>query len=272
MNLSAAAFNIAGFNFRQLKNPTLCSGPGIYVYIHQSSGKCFVRAMRNARAQRGPNNYPNYLKELLKGNKSEVLIFLAELPKDTKEALYLASRAVVSQLSEKGMLYKRPKPNRGGVYRQLPGEGNELYTVWIMTHAKTGAVFYFEEIKGADVTNKVSQRMLTFNNYVVREVANANRVMYYFAKKFFPLDVSGWVVRDLDLAFQTEHEAMLHITKLSKQHLEAKEVVLSRVSNIDALYYRNSMLKLPHISMEEYLTFQKDEEEEQMMFAGLSLK
>jgi hypothetical protein len=260
MNLvAAAAFNIAGFNFRHLRNPTLCGGPGIYVYIHQSTGKCFVRAMRNARGQRGPNNYPNYLKELLKTNKSEVLIFLAELPKDTKEALYLASRAVVSHLSEKGMLYKRPKPNRGGVYRQLPGEGEELYTIWIMTHAKTGAVFYFEEIKGVDVTNKVSQRMLTFNNYVLREVSNANRVMYGFAKKHFPLDVSGWVVRDLDLAFLYEQDALLHITKLSKQHLEAKEVVLSRVSNIDALYYRNSMLRMPHISMEEYLTFEEAE-------------
>lgn len=221
--------------------------------MHQASGKCFVRAMRNSRAQRGKNNYPNYLKELLKTNSCEVLLFLAELPKDTKEALYLASRAVVSCLSEKGILYKRAKPNRGGIYRQLNGEENIRFTVWSMVHKETGAVFYFEEVKGVDVTGKIQQRIRTFNNYVEKNIANANRVMYYFSKANFPLSMDDWSIRDLDLELATEQKALLHITKLSKQHMESNEVVLNRVSNIDALYYRNTMLKLPHVSIEEYL-------------------
>jgi hypothetical protein len=246
--------NIAGFKFRQLLTPTLFSGPGLYLYIHQASGKCFVRSMRNSRMQRCKKNYPNQLKDLLKTNNSEVLIYLAEMEKDTKEALFLASRAVAVQLSERGVLFKAQTPNRGGIYRQLPGEENQRFTVWVMTHKETGAMFYFEEIKGVDVTNKVSQRMLTFNNYVIKQISNQNRVMFGFAQQHFPLDVEGWVVRDLDVTYQTEHEAMLHITKLSKQHLEAGEVVLSRISNVDALYYRNSMLKLtPHLSMDQYL-------------------
>lgn len=247
---------LAGFKFRLLKSPTLSSGAGLYVYIHQSTGKCFVKAMRNARNQRSKNNYPTPLKELQKNKPSEILIYLAELPKDTKEALFLGSRAVATHLSEKGMLFKKPRAQKGGIYRKLPGEENELYTIWLMTHKETGALFYFEEIKGQDVMQKVCHRMLTFNNYVVKEVVNANRVMYNFAKKFFPMDISDWVIRDLDMAFLTEEDALQHITKLSKQHLEAKEVVMNRVSTIDALYYRNSMLKLPHLSMEEYLQFE----------------
>lgn len=221
--------------------------------MHQASGKCFVRAMRNSKAQRGKNNYPNCLKELLKTHSCEVLLFLAELPKDTKEALYLASRSVVSALSEKGILYKRPKPNRGGIYRQLNGEENIRFTVWSMVHKETGAVFYFEEVKGVDVVSKVAQRIRTFNNYVEKNIANANRVMYYFAKKNFPLAVEDWAVRDLELELTTEQKALLHITKLSKQHMESNEVVLNRVSNIDALYYRNTMLKLEHASIGQYL-------------------
>lgn len=252
--------NIAGFKFRQLLTTTLFSGPGLYLYIHQATGKCFVRSMRNSRMQRSKNNFPNQLKDLLKKNNSEVLIYLSELEKDTKEALFLASRIVATNLSEKGVLYKAPKPNRGGMYRQLPGEENQLFTVWVMTHRETGALFYFEEVKGVDVASKVTQRMLTFNNYVFKQISNQNRVMYEFAKQNFPLDIEGWVVRDLDVAFQTEEEAIRHITKTSKQHLEAGEVVLNRISNVDALYYRNSLLKLtPHVSMEEYI-LRKEEE------------
>lgn len=249
---------IAEFKFRPIKGIPLFSGPGVYIYVHQASGKCFVRAMRNVRMQSSPNNYPGSLKALLKTHPSEVLLFLAELSKDTKEARYLASRAVATHLSEKGVLYKKPKPHRGGIYRQLPGEEITSYTVWSMVHKDTGAIFYFEEIKGAAVANKVSQRMLTYNNYVIKNVVNANRAMYYFAKQQFPLDIEQWIIRDLDLSFETEREAMTHITKLSKQHLENKEVVLNRIASLDPLYYRNAMLKvIPHLSMTEYLTFNK---------------
>jgi hypothetical protein len=251
--------NIAGYTFRPVMMQTLCSSPGIFIYTHQATGKSFVRAMRNCRTQRSKNNYPAQLKELLKSNPSEVLLFLAELPKDTKEALYLASRAVAAHLSEKGVLFKQEKPHRGGIYRQLNGEEKQRYTVWLLTHKASGAVFYFEELTGVVVTAKVSQRMLTFNNHVLKKVSNANRVMYEFAKKHFPLDIGGWTVRDLELEFETEQEAQRHITRKSKQHIEAGEVVLNRVSNIDALYYRNTILKLDHVGIEAYLRGKQEE-------------
>lgn len=246
---------IAGYEFRPVLTPTLSSAPGIYLYIHQASGKCFVRAMRNARMQKSKNNYPNQLKELLKTNSSTVLIYLADLEKDTKEACFLASRAVASLLAERGSLFKKPKNCKGGIYRTLPGEEEALFTIWVMTHKATGAVYYFEERKGLNVAAKVSQRMLTYNNYVIKDLTHINRVMSNFAKKFFPMDISQWMVRDLDASYMTELEAQKHITKLCKNHLEANEVVLNRVSNLDAIYYRNSLLKLPHKSMEEYLKF-----------------
>lgn len=244
---------IAGYNFRQVKGPILCSSPGIFIYMHQATGKCFVRALRNARIQRSKNNYPNYLKELLKANPSEVLIYMADLHKDTKEALFLASRAVVTHLSAKGVLYKRPKPHRGGIYRQLADEAQQAYTVWCMTHMFTGAVYYFEEIKGVETLGKISQRLLTFNNYVIKSIPNGNRVMHSFIKKHGLSDISHWLIRDMDLELPTEQQACLYITKLSKQHLDANEVVLNRISGHDALYYRNSLLKLEHKSIEEYL-------------------
>ncbi len=244
---------LAGFNFRKVTGESFYSGPGVFVYLHQATGKCFVRAMRNSKVQRGKNNYPNYLKELLKINSSDVVLFFAEIEKDTKEAIYLASRSVVTKLSEMGKLYKRPKPNRGGVYRQLPGEDAIKYTVWSMLHKETGAVFYFEEIANAAVVDKVAQRLRTFNNYVTKGIVNSNRVVHYFTKQYFPLLIDDWVIRDLETNLESEHKALLHIAKLSKGHLENSEVVLNRICNTDSLYYRNAMLKLKHVSLEEYL-------------------
>lgn len=253
---------LAGYNFRIVKGQVIYGGPGIYVYVHQATGKCFVRAMRNIRAQRSKNNYPALLKELLKNNPSEVMLFLAELPKDTKEALYLASRAVLSSLSEKGVLYKRPRPSRGGAYRLLPGEEAIKFGIWRMTHKKTGAVFYFEDVHGTaqeKITAKVSQRMLTFNNYVMKNVVNANRVMYHFIKHHGLTDLKDWDVVVLDEVFVSEQEAQKRIIKLSRDHMVTRDaVVLNRVADIDALYYRHSMLKLPHLSMEEYIGVEKN--------------
>lgn len=237
---------IAGYTFRPVKGRILCGSPGIYIYIHQTTGKFFVRAMRNSRAQRGKNNYPNYLKELLKDKPSEVLLFLAEIAKDTKEALTLASRVVISHLSEKGVLYKRKKPDRNGIFQ-------EKYTVWMLTHKKTGAVYYFEEIKGVPVEAKVSQRLLTFNNYVLKDLVHANRVMHYFVKQFGLTDIGHWDLTDLNHSFETEHEALFHITQLSRDHFVKEGLVLNRINNIDSLYYRNTMLKLSHLTVVDYL-------------------
>lgn len=251
---------IAGYSFRTLTGPILCSSPGIFIYTHQASGKCFVRALRNSRTQRGKNNYPTHLKELLKIHPSEVLIFHADLAKDTKEALFLASRAVITHLSEKGVLFKRTTPGRGGVYRVLHGEAEQRYTVWSMTHKTTGAVFYFEEIRTIEVLGKISQRLLTFNNYVIKQIQNANRVMYAFIKQNGLSDISHWIIRDLDLDLPNEKTALQHITKLSKQHLESGDVVLNRIASNDALYYRNSFLRLPHKSIEEYVHFEREDD------------
>lgn len=245
--------NIAGYNFIKVTGTSFYSGSGIFIYLHQATGKCFVRALRNCKVQRGKNNYPNYLKELLKVNSSEVVLFFAEITKDTKEAVFLASRAVVAGLSEIGKLYKRPKPNRGGIYRQLNGEELQRYTVWSMMHRGTGAVFYFEELANTDVTDKVKQRLRTFNNYVAKGITNSNRVLHYFTKQHFPLLLDDWVIRDLEMQLVSEQKALLHITKLSKNHLESNEVVLNRICNTDSLYYRNALLKLKHVSLEEYL-------------------
>ncbi|BAW19194.1 hypothetical protein [Ralstonia phage RP31] len=212
--------------------------------------------MKNCRAQRGKNNYPALLKEMLKTHPSEVLLWMVELPKGTKQSLFIDSRKVVSHLSEQGTLYNRPKPKRGGSNRLLPGEEAIHYTVWKLMHKATGAVFYFEDtndIPTDKVMARVSQRMLTFNNYVMKNIVNANRCMYHFVKRFGFTDISHWEVTDLQQKFETEQEAMLYITKLSRDHLVAKELVLSRISNVDALYYHNTMLKLDHLGMEEYL-------------------
>lgn len=246
--------NIPGYKFRKVTGTSFYNGPGVFIYLHQATGKCFVRALRNSKIQRSTNNYPSYLKELLKINTSEVILYFTELEKDSKEALYLASRSVVTKLSEMGKLYKRPRPNRGGMYRQLMGEQlPQYYTVWSMLHKATGAVFYFEEIEGECVVAKVEQRLRTFNNYAAKSISNTNRVMYQFAKQHYPLHTSDWVIRDLQTHSESEQKALQIITKLSKTHLESREVVLNRVCNNDSLYYRNAMLKLPHVSLEQYL-------------------
>lgn len=234
---------IAGYKFHLLNAPAPCSTPGVLIYIHQATGKHFVRAMRNVRKQRGKNNYPTPLKELLKTNMSEVLVYAADAKNDTKEALHNALNVVRSHLSAKGVLYKKPKSETV----------DDRFTVWKLTHRLSGAVFYFEEVKGVEVRRKIEHRLKTFNNYVVRSIINANRVMYCFANKFFPLEISQWEIEDLNLDFPTDREAVLRIGTLSKQHLEANEVVLNRIFSSDSLHYRNTFLKLPPIGIAEYL-------------------
>lgn len=241
--------NIAGYKFHLFTGPTLCGTPGVLIYIHQASGKCFVRVMRNVRKQRGKNNYPTPLKEMLKIHTSEVLVYIADVPKDTKEALHQASRTVRAHLTAKGVLYKNPRTKNDS-----DGQSSSVrYTVWKLTHRRSGAVYYFEEVKGVDVLRRIAQRIRTFNNYVEKNLVNANRVMYHFAKKYFPLVLGSWTIEDLDLELPGEKEALLHITTLSKQHLENNVAVLNRINNTDALYYRNTILKLPHIGIDDYL-------------------
>lgn len=247
---------LAGYNFRLVNSRPISSTPGVYLYIHQATGKCFVKAMRNVRVQCSKNNFPKQLKELLKSHHSEVLLYLADVDADTRAALITASTKVKHELSGRGILFKEYKIPKNEQAAQLASETSAFHTVWIMTHKETGAIFYFEARKGVDVMKSVSHRMLTFNNYVMKQVSNANRVMYAFAKNHFPLDIEHWVIRDLDLAFLTEEDAGKYITKLSKQHMENNEVVLNRISNTDALYYCNSILKLTHRCMEEYLKFE----------------
>lgn len=244
--------NIPGHSFRRVTGTSLYNGPGIFIYVHQETGKCFVRALRNARVQRSKNNYPKYLKELLKTKTCEVSMYFAEVDRDTKDALYLASRDVLTKLSETGKLYKRPKPNRS-MDAKHPDGTPIRYTAWSMTHIDTGAVYYFEEIAGVDVLDKVAQRLRTFNNYVAKSIVNSNRVLYYFTKQNYPLSVDGFVLRDLQLDVDTEQRALKHITLRCKVHLEAEEVVLNKVCNADSLYYRNAFLKLEHKTIDQYL-------------------
>lgn len=238
--------NIPNYTFKIVTGNSYYSGPGVFIYLHQATGKCFVKVLRNSQMQKSKKNYPKYLKELLKHHHSEVVLFFAELTDNTKEALFLASQQVVSSLFGMGKLYLRPNRNK-----DINSETR--YTVWSMVHIDTGAVFYFEEQAGLAVQEKVAQRLKTFNNYVAKEIVNLNRVVHEFTKQHYPLQLTDWVIRDLDTDYATIDQALKHITRLSKTHLEAGEVVLNRVCNTDALYYRNTLLKLPHVNITTYL-------------------
>lgn len=250
--------NISGFQFRPVAGNSFYRGPGVFLYLHQATGKYFVQTFRNSQRQKSKKNYPKHLKELLKTNASEVILFFAELEKDTKEALHHTSCFIIGKLAEMGKLYERSKPNRSNVLVELGLLDPQFYTVWSMVHKTTGAVYYFEELEGVCVVERVEQRIKTFNNYAAKCIANANRVMYQFTKQYYPLVTNDWVIRDLGTHSNTEREALKIITKLSKTHLEQGEVVLSRICNNDSLYYRNAMLKLPHLSLEQYLQYRAE--------------
>jgi hypothetical protein len=244
--------NIAGYQFQLFKSPPSSSGPGIFIYIHKATGKCFVRSMRNIRMQRGENNYPAQLKELLKTNASEVLVYVTDVLNNTKEVLSSASNIVRTDLTLKKVLYKGQKLKQYDAHHISNG-GADGFTVWKLTHKLTKAVYYFKEVRNDRVMGKISQRMLTFNNHVLKNVSGANRVMHSFAMKFFPLDIEHWYYEDLCLNLPTEQAAEACITSLSKKHLENKEVVLNRISGHDALYYHNAVMKMTHIGIDEYL-------------------
>lgn len=246
--------NIAALNFRLVKGAVLYNCSGILIYKHKATGKCFVRGLKNCRQQRSKNNYPAKLKTYLKTNPSEVVIFLAEIPRSTREALHLSIRSVGTELSERGLLFKEECPKAHGIYRLLNGEHVQPHTVFSMTHTGTGAVFYFHEEKNSDYLVRVQHRLKTFNNYALKDIVNPNRSMHFFSKANYPLHIEDWVLRDLGLDLIGEKAAKAHITKLSKNSLEAGEVVLNRICDMDALYYRNCILKVqPQMSMDEYL-------------------
>lgn len=243
---------VAGFNFRIFNPESGYAGPGVMIYTHVASGKQFVRTFANCRHQRTRKNFPTPLQELLKKTPSEVYLYICELQKGTRDVLYAASRTIISVLSEAGTLYRRERPARG-LYRELPGQESIKYTVWSMTDKLTGAVFYFPERVGIQVTGKASNRIATFNGYVSKCVVNANRVMHHFAKKHFPLTLEQFVLRDHELSLSGEEAALSEITKLSRANLMDGVTVLSRVSSTDALYYRNNMLRLPHLGIDAYV-------------------
>lgn len=243
---------IAGYKFHPYKGPSVYSAPGIFIYIHQSSGKCFVRAMSNRREQYGKNSFPESLRELLKTNASDVLIYVADVSDNTRETLHAAAKVIRTNLASKGMLYKSLRTKVVGG-QLVPVKGAARFTVWEMTHRATGAVYYMEEVKDVCVQNRVSRHMLTFNNYVIKRVVNTNRSMYHFAKNHFPMDVDSWDVVDLSLDLDTEKAIVSQIAMLSKKHLEGKGIVLNRVCNEDALDYSNLVLRLPTRTMAEYL-------------------
>lgn len=243
---------IAGLKFRALKAPIMYNTAGVYVYKHKASGKCFVRAMKNCRNQRSKNNYPMHLKQYLKQNPSDVIIYLADLKVERKEALFSATRAVADELSSRGLLYKLDDA-RVGLYKRLRGEEMIKHSLWSTTHVETGAVFYFYAEQGKDAAAIATQRLKTFDNYVEKGVVNANRTMHFFTKKNYPLSRAEWVLRDLGIVAEGEKAARLQVAKLSKTALEQGTVVLNRICDTDALYYRNAVLKLEHKSMDQYL-------------------
>lgn len=243
---------IAGFEFKQQLRPTLLSVPGTYLYIHQTSGKCFVSSVRKASKQRSAKNYPTQLKDLLKVEDSQVIIYLAELPNDYRETLYSATMQVSKVLAERGSLFKDKEATSNSIY----GKQNnvvDIFAVWIMTHKETGAVYYFADKEGVDVMNKISQRMLTYNNHVIKKISHVNRTMMAFVKNHFPVDVTHWVVRDTTARFTSEIEAQRFIVKQSKNSLDEKIVVLNRINSMDITHYCNHFLKLPTVSIEQYL-------------------
>lgn len=245
---------IAGYTLRLLKGRLLCSSPGVFVFTHINTGLCFVSGKRNCRHYRGKINYPKPLKELVRTHPSEVAVFMSELPADTKEEIHKAVSTINQNLKDKGVLFKKSVK---GIILSKKATRTEKeairLTVWKLEHKKTGAIFHFEEVVGQEVESRISKRMLTFNNYVLKNIANANRVMYYFVKKVGFVDIKDWTITDLGQAFTTEKEAILYITKASKELLEAGKVVLNYISSSDALYYRNTYLKLPHLGIDEYL-------------------
>lgn len=208
--------------------------------------------MRNCRAQRNKNNFPAALKQYLKTNPSEIALYLAELASDNKDVLHLSARSVADELSERGMLFKHDDL-RHNIYKRLTGEQLVPFAVYKLTHVATGAVFYVYEQADVDVTERIEARFKSFNNYANKDIVNPNRVMHYFAKAHYPLQLDGWVVRDLNKKLPSEREAKLLITRLCKTHLEEGEVVLNRVSDMDVLYYRNAILGMSHMSMNDYL-------------------
>lgn len=243
---------VEGFQFRVYNSNSGYAGPGVMIYTHAVTGKQFVRTFANCRQQRSRKNFPTALQELLRQTPSDVLVYICELQNGSRDALYSVSRTIISALSEEGTLYRRERHSRG-VYRPLSAEEDIKYTVWSMTDKMTGAVFYFAERVGCLVSGKVNNRIMTFNGYVVKNVVNANRIMHAFAKKHHPLTPEQFVLRDHELSVSGEEAALMEITKMSRANLLEGTCVLSKISSTDALYYRNNMLKLPHIGIADYV-------------------
>lgn len=243
---------IAGLKFRLLKAAILYNTAGVYIYKHKTSGKCFVKAMRNCRNQRSTNNYPAALKQYLKTNPSEIALYLSELPNDNKDVMHLSARAVADELSERGMLFKHDDL-KYNIYRRLTGEQLIPFTVYKLTHVQTGAIYYVYEQANVEIEERLEARFKSFNNYANKDIVNPNRAMHYFTKAHYPLTLDQWVCRNLKLSLATEKDAKAYVTKLCRGHLQEGEVVLNRVCDMDVLYYRNAILNLPHQSMNEYL-------------------
>lgn len=203
---------------------------------------------------RGRHNYPTRLKDLLRQDPSDIVIWIHDLANDSKDTHANVLNKVMTSLIANDMNYTRtrtPRPSKA------LGEASTKHTVWSMTHQETGAVFYFAERIGVLVSGKINSRLITFNGYVMANLPHANRAMYYFFIRMHEMHMvpspEHFAVRDLEYEFETSEEAEIQVTRLSRFDLHQNIVVLNKVSGVDALYYRNTVLRMPTLSMQEYL-------------------
>jgi hypothetical protein len=245
---------IAGFNFKPFTGVSLHNGLALFLYKHLNSEKYFVRTMYDARLHRGKYNYPTKLKDLLKQRQSDVYVWICTLNDDSVKTRNAALAKVTLELTAKEMLYLGKCPQK---YFKAPSGASECFTVWSMTHCETAAVYYFTERVNAPVVGKVNSQIISFNGYVMANIPHANRAMYYFFKRMHEdckaPSPEHFTLNCLESQYDSLIEAERAVLKFSRQDLSDNIIVLNKVCDTDALYYRNTVLKMPILTMDEYL-------------------
>lgn len=230
------------------------NGPTVFAYKHVASGKFYISSKIFPSKTIRTHALPTALRDYQKQDPSEVLLYAHLVDGATVNDLKKIVTRLNNFFNEKNLLICR-RTNKAiqekGIDPKLRG-----HTIWIAKHELTGANYIYATMSDMDeATAKASfdARLVTHNAHVFRGVRHANRTMHEFTRKNRPLLTNNWTISAKEEFYPGEVDVRRAIAILSKAMILEGKIVLNRICDVDALYYRNEILKLPTVDMNAYL-------------------
>ncbi len=246
---------IEGFTFKAVDKHYDAKEPALFVYKHLASGKCYVRGLSCAGKNILHTDIPTAVKEYLVINPSEMILYACMQRGVGKLELARMVSKLNKAMFAKGVLIDR-KVMRAE-REELHSSGLKLaHFIWVATDKATDAKYVFvtpAAHTGSDVAATFKAKLATHNAHFRKNVRHLNRTMHEYTRMNGGLTADGWSLQRIAGLHETEQAARRMLTTMSRDLLLNGQVVLNRINNNDALFYRNEILRQPNMCTSTYL-------------------